>query len=161
MDDRPSPFTSAPEEKKRPFPVKTVKMVLGWSLSSLRAAMSSIPRLSPNALSLFGRFNFILLASDQMNWLTTNIYDPDLSFNLNNQVLVAVRSRHLIRICSICLRLSKESQFCSNYKDCSTNTLLEDIRTPDLSNPEHHSLGCTTIPKARLADGRRSMFYFT
>jgi hypothetical protein len=59
------PFTSAPDEKNRPSPVRTVKIVLGWSFSSRIAATTSDIKLPPNALRLFGRLNYIELPTVQ------------------------------------------------------------------------------------------------
>jgi hypothetical protein len=54
------PLTSAPDEKNRPSPVRTVKTVSGCSLSSLMADMVSTMSLPPNELSDFGRLNLII-----------------------------------------------------------------------------------------------------
>ena len=59
---RDIPLTSAPAEKKRPSPVRTVKVVSGWSLSILRASMVSGIIFPPNALSDLGRLNCLTLA---------------------------------------------------------------------------------------------------
>src|SRR5205814_875053 len=65
-------FTSAPAEKNRPSPVRTVKTVSGCSFSSLKAAMVSTMSLPPNALSDLGRLNLMMpirpTISTMMSW---------------------------------------------------------------------------------------------
>lgn len=52
------PLTSAPALKKRPSPVRTVKMVSGCSLRTRRAEMVFSMMLPPNELSALGRLNW-------------------------------------------------------------------------------------------------------
>lgn len=52
------PLTSAPAEKKRPSPVRTVKTVVGCSSSSRKAEMVSSMRFPPKELSALGRLNY-------------------------------------------------------------------------------------------------------
>lgn len=52
------PFTSAPAEKKRPSPVRTVKIVSGCSLRTRRAAMVEGMREPPKELRALGRLNW-------------------------------------------------------------------------------------------------------
>ena len=51
------PLTSAPALKKRPSPVRTVKMVSGCSFKTRSAEMVFSMMLPPNELSALGRLN--------------------------------------------------------------------------------------------------------
>lgn len=51
------PLTSAPAEKKRPSPVRTVKTVFGWSFRARSAAMVELIREPPKEFRDLGRLN--------------------------------------------------------------------------------------------------------
>lgn len=58
MSDGWLPLTSAPAEKNRPSPVRTVKTVLGCSLSSRIAVIVSSMSFPPNEFNDLGLLNF-------------------------------------------------------------------------------------------------------
>lgn len=90
------PLTSAPAEKNRPSPVRTVNTVLGFSLSSLIAVIVSSIILPPNAFRDLGRLN---CNSSQQRNMSLSVVKPDfddanLAGNLNDNIIILGSGRH-------------------------------------------------------------------
>lgn len=80
------PRTSAPAEKNRPSPVRTVKTVSGSSLKPRIAAMVSSINLPPKLFSCLGRLNWEGL----LDWCCIGRYMVERGTNLDNSYLTCL-----------------------------------------------------------------------